>query len=98
MSQLRIGFSVLKLQLFVYGYMGLMSGAAGVVQSWTVMTVAPDSLLGYELTVLAAVVLGGNGFRWRARHVNRYFARRGVVGSDAKRAKFIGSLCLTGKH
>ena len=29
------------------------------VQSWTVMTVAPDSLLGYELTVLAAVVLGG---------------------------------------
>ncbi|EHA2612996.1 hypothetical protein JKI76_003623 [Escherichia coli] len=50
---------VLKLQLFVYGYMGLMSGAAGVVQSWTVMTVAPDSLLGYELTVLAAVVLGG---------------------------------------
>ena len=36
-----------------------MSGAAGVVQAWTVMTVAPDSLLGYELTVLAAVVLGG---------------------------------------
>ena len=58
-SHQRIGFSVLKLQLFVYGYMGLMSGAAGVVQSWTVMTVAPDSLLGYELTVLAAVVLGG---------------------------------------
>ncbi|HEB3881758.1 TPA: ABC transporter permease [Escherichia coli] len=58
-SASRIGFSVLKLQLFVYGYMGLMSGAAGVVQSWTVMTVAPDSLLGYELTVLAAVVLGG---------------------------------------
>ena len=52
-------FFLLKLQLFVYGYMGLMSGAAGVVQSWTVMTVAPDSLLGYELTVLAAVVLGG---------------------------------------
>lgn len=45
-SASRIGFSVLKLQLFVYGYMGLMSGA-------------PDSLLGYELTVLAAVVLGG---------------------------------------
>lgn len=40
-SASRIGFSVLKLQLFVYGYMGLMSGAAGVVQSWTVMTVAP---------------------------------------------------------
>ncbi|MBD3707874.1 ABC transporter permease [Klebsiella pneumoniae] len=58
-SASRVGFSVLRLQLFVYGYMGLMSGAAGVVQAWTVMTVAPDSLLGYELTVLAAVVLGG---------------------------------------
>ena len=58
-SASRVGFSVLRLQLFVYGYMGLISGAAGVVQAWTVMTVAPDSLLGYELTVLAAVVLGG---------------------------------------
>ncbi len=55
----RMGFSIFKLQLFVYGYMGLMSGVAGVVQSATVLTVAPDSLLGYELTVLAAVVLGG---------------------------------------
>lgn len=55
----RMGFGILKLQLFVYGYMGLMSGVAGVVQSATVLTVAPDSLLGYELTVLAAVVLGG---------------------------------------
>lgn len=55
----RMGFVIFKMQLFVYGYMGLMSGVAGVVQSATVLTVAPDSLLGYELTVLAAVVLGG---------------------------------------
>lgn len=55
----RMGFGIFKLQLFVYGYMGLMSGVAGVVQSATVLTVASDSLLGYELTVLAAVVLGG---------------------------------------
>lgn len=55
----RIGFNILKLHLFAYGYMGLMSGLAGVVQSYTVQSVAPDSLLGYELTVLAAVVLGG---------------------------------------
>ncbi|MCG1032103.1 ABC transporter permease [Bacillus amyloliquefaciens] len=55
----RMGFGIFKMQLFVYGYMGLMSGVAGVVQSATVLTVAPDSLLGYELTVLAAVVLGG---------------------------------------
>ncbi len=55
----RIGFSILKLHLFAYGYMGLMSGLAGIVQSYTVQSVAPDSLLGYELSVLAAVVLGG---------------------------------------
>lgn len=55
----RLGFSLFRLQLFVYGLMGLLAGVAGVVQSYTVMTVAPDSLLGYELTVLAAVVLGG---------------------------------------
>lgn len=39
--------------------MGFMAGIAGIVQSYTVQSVAPDSLLGYELTVLAAVVLGG---------------------------------------
>ncbi|EXI62018.1 sugar ABC transporter permease [Mannheimia granulomatis] len=55
----RIGFNILFLHLFAYGYMGFMAGIAGIVQSYTVQSVAPDSLLGYELTVLAAVVLGG---------------------------------------
>lgn len=55
----RIGFNILKLHFFAYGFMGFMSGLAGIVQSYTVQSVAPDSLLGYELTVLAAVVLGG---------------------------------------
>ncbi|WP_425330913.1 ABC transporter permease [Mannheimia haemolytica] len=55
----RIGFNLLFLHLFAYGYMGFMAGLAGIVQSYTVQSVAPDSLLGYELTVLAAVVLGG---------------------------------------
>lgn len=58
-SALRLGFNLFKLQFIAYGYMGLMAGLAGVVQSYTVQSVAPDSLLGYELTVLAAVVLGG---------------------------------------
>ncbi|MBF0784350.1 ABC transporter permease [Muribacter muris] len=58
-STLRIGFNLLKLHILAYGYMGIMAGVAGVVQSYTVQSVAPDSLLGYELTVLTAVVLGG---------------------------------------
>lgn len=55
----RLGFSLLRLHLFVYGYMGLMASLAGLVQAYTLQSVAPDSLLGYELVVLAAVVLGG---------------------------------------
>lgn len=58
-SASRIGFNILVIHLFAYGFMGALSGIAGIVQSYTVQTVAPDSLLGYELTVLAAVVLGG---------------------------------------
>lgn len=58
-STSRIGFNLLSLHLFAYGYMGFMAGIAGIVQSYTVQSVAPDSLLGYELTVLASVVLGG---------------------------------------
>ena len=77
--------------------MGLMSGAAGVVQSWTVMTVAPDSLLGGELTVLAAVVLMGTSLLG-GRGVNRYFARRGVAGQMQNGLNLLGVSRLTGKH
>lgn len=58
-SAKRAGFSLLKLHLFVYSFMGLMSGFASVIQSLLVQTVAPNSLVGKELDVLAAVVLGG---------------------------------------
>ncbi|MDY2946977.1 MAG: ABC transporter permease, partial [Mannheimia varigena] len=37
----RIGFNILSLHLFAYGYMGFMAGIAGVVQSYTVQSVAP---------------------------------------------------------
>lgn len=83
-----MGFSILKLQLFVYGYMGFLSGIAGVVQSYTVLTVAPDSLLGYELTVLAAVVLGGAQYcRW-SRYADRHIAGGDFAGDIAKRFEF----------
>lgn len=55
----RIGINVLRLQLFVYGVMGFMAGIAGVVQVLLVQTVAPNSIVGKELDVIAAVVLGG---------------------------------------
>ena len=55
----RMGFRLLRLHLFVYGYMGLLAGIAAVVQAQIVQTVAPNSIVGRELEVLAAVVLGG---------------------------------------
>ncbi len=58
-SASRAGFNLLKLHLFVYSFMGLMAGFASVIQALLVNTVAPNSLVGKELDVLAAVVLGG---------------------------------------
>lgn len=55
----RTGFNILNLQLFVYSFMGLMAGIAGVIQVLLVQTMAPNSMVGKELDVIAAVVLGG---------------------------------------
>lgn len=55
----RLGMNLLKLHFYVYGYMGILAGVAAVVQAQITQSVAPNSLLGFELTVLAAVVLGG---------------------------------------
>lgn len=55
----RVGISLLGVMLFVYGYMGALAGIASVVQTQITQSVAPNALMGFELTVLAAVVLGG---------------------------------------
>lgn len=58
-SAQRAGFNLLGLNLFVYSFMGLMAGIGSVIQALLVQTVAPNSLVGKELDVIAAVVLGG---------------------------------------
>jgi simple sugar transport system permease protein len=58
-SAQRIGINLLGLNLFVYSFMGLMAGIGSVIQALLVQTVAPNSLVGKELDVIAAVVLGG---------------------------------------
>jgi simple sugar transport system permease protein len=55
----RMGCNVAGLQCFVYGYSGLMGAFAGIVQAHRVEEVVPNALMGRELDVLAAVVLGG---------------------------------------
>jgi simple sugar transport system permease protein len=58
-SARRVGFPIFRQQLFVYSFMGLLAGIAGVVQLLLVQTAAPNSIVGKELDVIAAVVLGG---------------------------------------
>jgi len=58
-SAKRAGFNTLFQQMFVYSFMGLMAGIAGMVHAMLVQTVAPNAIVGKELDVLAAVVLGG---------------------------------------
>jgi simple sugar transport system permease protein len=55
----RMGCNLVGLQCFVYGYSGVMAGIAGLVQAHRVEEVVPNALIGRELDVLAAVVLGG---------------------------------------
>ncbi len=55
----RVGFNAFRLNLVVYGYMGLVSGLASLAQGQLAQSIAPNVLVGRELNVLAAVVLGG---------------------------------------
>ena len=55
----RLGFHIFGLNLLVYGYLGLVAGIASLVQAQLAQSVTPTVLVGKELDVLAAVVLGG---------------------------------------
>jgi simple sugar transport system permease protein len=55
----RAGVNVGLMQFIAFGWMGLMAGIGGLVQANIVKEVVPNALIGRELEVLAAVVLGG---------------------------------------
>ncbi len=55
----RIGFNLCRTTLFVYGAMGAIAGFAGMVHVAIVQSVIPNSIVGTEMQVIAAVVLGG---------------------------------------
>ncbi|MBN2860386.1 MAG: ABC transporter permease [Sphaerochaetaceae bacterium] len=58
-SAQRIGIRVRMIRVSVYSFMGALAAVAGIVQALLVQTVAPNSIVGKELNVIAAVVLGG---------------------------------------
>ena len=55
----RAGVNVLKTTLFIYGVTGAISGVASIVHASIAQTIVPSSIVGQEMQVIAAVVLGG---------------------------------------
>ena len=55
----RAGFRIMKIQFFVYSYIGFLSGIASILYVSLVRHVHPFNLMGMLLDVIAAVVLGG---------------------------------------
>jgi simple sugar transport system permease protein len=55
----RLGFSIRKVHMFVFGYAGLLAGIGGLVHSASTRIANPFDLTGIELDIIAAVVLGG---------------------------------------
>jgi simple sugar transport system permease protein len=62
-SAVRVGIDEKKVKLFVFAFMGFLCGVAAIAQTAYTKAVDPNGLLGLELTVIAAVVLGGTNIQ-----------------------------------
>ena len=58
-SARRIGINVRAVQFFVYVYVGALAGLTGIIHASMARVANPFDLVGLELSVIAAVVLGG---------------------------------------
>jgi simple sugar transport system permease protein len=55
----RAGIDILRHRLFAYGFLGFTAGLGGLAHMFITQTVVPNTLVGHEFDVVAAVVLGG---------------------------------------
>lgn len=55
----RVGINLRRMTLFVYGLTGAIAGIGSLAHIAIVQTVIPNSIVGTEMSVIAAVVLGG---------------------------------------
>lgn len=55
----RAGFHVFGTRMFIFCFSGMMAGFIGVCRASMMMTVSPNSMIGMEMDVIAACVLGG---------------------------------------
>jgi simple sugar transport system permease protein len=55
----RLGYDLRTIQLFLFGYAGALAGLAGIIHVCANRQANPFDLVGTEINVIAAVVLGG---------------------------------------
>jgi simple sugar transport system permease protein len=55
----RSGFNVGGIKLFIYSYVGFLAGIMGIIYASLIRFINPTDIVGTEIKVLAAVVLGG---------------------------------------
>jgi simple sugar transport system permease protein len=55
----RAGFNIRLIYFFIFGFVGVLSGIGGIVWASLARVADPNTMVGYELTVIAAAVLGG---------------------------------------
>ena len=55
----RLGYKLRVVHVFVFAYVGLLAGVGGIVHASTIRVASPFDLVGTELDVIAAVILGG---------------------------------------
>jgi simple sugar transport system permease protein len=55
----RSGFNVEGIKLFIYSYVGFLAGIMGVMNAALIRFIDPTEIVGREINVIAAVVLGG---------------------------------------
>lgn len=58
-SASRLGISIFRTKLFVYSFTGALAGLAGILSFSEVKYVNPSSMVGTELVIIAAAVIGG---------------------------------------
>lgn len=55
----RLGIGLFSLQLFTYSYAGVLAGVGGFIYGAAAQFIQPNALVGRELDVIAAAILGG---------------------------------------
>jgi len=58
-AAVRAGFNLRRIKVFIYGFVGLLSGTAGLAFGALNRQASPFDIVGSELDVIAAVVIGG---------------------------------------